>query len=68
MEQALKHTRAHFDRYRQPVKESYIDVLDGVRAVLVLLVGAFHIWQQSWLTPRCLPAYFLLFLSFHSSI
>ena len=61
MEQALKHTRAHFDRYRQPVKESYIDVLDGVRAVLVLLVGAFHIWQQSWLTPR-----FLIFGKYYS--
>ncbi len=28
-----------------------IDVLDGVRAVMILFVGWFHIWQQSWLTP-----------------
>lgn len=43
---------APFEKYNQPVGDRYIDVLDGVRAVLVLLVGAFHIWQQSWLTPH----------------
>ncbi len=31
--------------------EGRIDVLDGVRAILIFLVGWFHIWQQSWLTP-----------------
>ncbi len=25
---------------------------DGVRAILIGLVGCFHIWQQSWLTPH----------------
>ena len=40
------------DEYSKPVGEKYIDVLDGVRALLVFLVGWFHIWQQSWLTPR----------------
>lgn len=41
-----------FARYQSPVQDTYIDVLDGVRAILVFLVGAFHIWQQSWLTPN----------------
>ncbi|MBR6707034.1 MAG: acyltransferase [Clostridia bacterium] len=31
--------------------ERRIDVLDGVRTIMILLVGWFHIWQQSWLTP-----------------
>lgn len=29
-----------------------IPALHGIRALLVLFVAAFHIWQQSWLTPR----------------
>ncbi|MHC1786820.1 MAG: acyltransferase family protein [Christensenellales bacterium] len=29
-----------------------IPALNGVRALLVLFVAAFHIWQQSWLTPH----------------
>ena len=44
------------------LKERYIDytaterdgrlpALDGARALFVLFVAAFHIWQQSWLTP-----------------
>jgi peptidoglycan/LPS O-acetylase OafA/YrhL len=28
-----------------------IPVLNGVRALMVFFVAAFHIWQQSWLTP-----------------
>ena len=28
-----------------------VGVLDGIRAILIFLVGSFHIWQQSWLTP-----------------
>ena len=35
-----------------PRPENWVDVLDGVRAVLIFLVGWFHIWQQSWLTPH----------------
>ncbi|MBR0464881.1 MAG: acyltransferase [Clostridia bacterium] len=30
----------------------YIPVADGFRVLCVLLVGWFHIWQQSWLTPE----------------
>ena len=29
----------------------HVDVLDGVRAIAVLVVVWFHIWQQSWLMP-----------------
>ena len=37
--------------YRQTPDPRHLDVLDGVRALCVLLVGWFHIWQQSWLAP-----------------
>ena len=30
----------------------YIPAADGFRVLCVLLVGWFHIWQQSWLTPE----------------
>ncbi|MBR4502180.1 MAG: acyltransferase [Clostridia bacterium] len=35
----------------QPPDERRVGVLDGVRTILIFLVGSFHIWQQSWLTP-----------------
>ena len=44
--------RAALRPYGALPDEKHVDVLDGVRALMVLLVGAFHIWQQSWLTPR----------------
>ena len=25
--------------------------LDGLRALMILIIVSFHIWQQSWLTP-----------------
>lgn len=37
--------------YRQAPDPDRIDVLDGVRALCVFLVGWYHIWQQGWLTP-----------------
>ncbi len=37
--------------FSQPGDGKRIGVLDGVRTVLIFLVGSFHIWQQSWLTP-----------------
>lgn len=52
MKSLLEKTRVHLQSFARPVNDRYIDVLDGVRAILVLLVGWFHIWQQSWLTPR----------------
>lgn len=37
------------DKHR--IDTHHIDVLDGVRAVAILIVLWFHIWQQSWLMP-----------------
>ena len=33
-------------------KSSWIPELDGLRVIMIFLVSAYHIWQQSWLTPR----------------
>ena len=41
----------HFRAYRESPSPGHLDVLDGVRALCVMLVGWFHIWQQSWLSP-----------------
>ena len=41
----------HFRPYTQAPDTRRIDVLDGVRALCVFLVGWYHIWQQGWLTP-----------------
>ena len=50
-----RHERKRFQpflSYRMGPDSKHLDVLDGVRALCVLLVGWFHIWQQSWLSPR----------------
>lgn len=39
------------DARRKP-DTRHVDTCDGVRAAAVLLVGWFHIWQQSWLYPE----------------
>ncbi len=31
--------------------ERHIDALDGVRALAIMLVAWFHVWEQDWLTP-----------------
>ena len=36
---------------RKAPSDRYVDVCDGVRAIAVLIIGWFHIWQQSWLYP-----------------
>ncbi len=41
----------HFQSYQQAPEAGRIDALDGIRALCVLLVGWYHIWQQSWLSP-----------------
>ena len=40
-----------FLSYRLGPDPKRLDVLDGVRALCVGLVGWFHIWQQSWWSP-----------------
>lgn len=37
--------------YQEAPDARRIDVLDGIRVLCVLLVGWYHIWQQSWLSP-----------------
>jgi len=32
-------------------KSGWIPELDGLRALMIFIVSAYHIWQQSWLTP-----------------
>lgn len=34
------------------VNTKYIDVLDGIRAISVIIVLIFHFWQQTWIFPR----------------
>ena len=36
---------------QQTRSEHYIDVLDGIRAISLIFIVWFHIWEQSWLTP-----------------
>ena len=31
--------------------DRYVQTCDGIRAIAVLIIGWFHIWQQSWLYP-----------------
>lgn len=33
------------------INTKYIDVLDGIRAFAILIILAFHFWQQSWIFP-----------------
>ena len=41
----------HFQPYADAPDPRRVDVLDGVRALCVFLVGWYHIWQQGWLSP-----------------
>lgn len=33
------------------INTRYVDVLDGIRAFAILIIVAFHFWQQCWITP-----------------
>lgn len=33
------------------IDEKHIDVLDGIRAISVIIVLIFHFWQQTWIFP-----------------
>ena len=39
------------ERTEKPILTERVDVLDGIRAVAVLIVVWYHVWQQSWLMP-----------------
>ncbi|MBQ9263780.1 MAG: acyltransferase [Clostridia bacterium] len=53
-----------FRPYTQAPDPDRIDVLDGVRALCVFLVGWYHIWQQGWLTPTFLLGNHVVSLDF----
>ena len=38
-------------REQTEVQDGYLPALDGLRALMILIIVSFHIWQQSWLTP-----------------
>ena len=48
---AKQQKKAEKEVKRSTYDISYIPVLDGVRAVSVLIVVWYHFWQQSWLMP-----------------
>lgn len=37
---------------KRPPDVRHVDTCDGLRALAILIVGWFHIWQQSWLYPE----------------
>ena len=41
--------KTHIRSFSLPPEEKYIDVLDGFRALFVLLIARYHIWQLGWL-------------------
>ena len=42
----------NYQLYTQTERDGRLPALDGARALFVLFVGCYHIWQQSWLTPN----------------
>ncbi|MBP3657184.1 MAG: acyltransferase [Clostridia bacterium] len=43
--------RIWLDDARRNPDTRYVDTCDGIRAMAIMLVAWFHIWQQSWLYP-----------------
>ena len=43
--------RDRYIAYTEQERAGRLPALDGARALFVLVVASFHIWQQSWLTP-----------------
>ncbi len=41
----------YLQSFRQTPDVKHIDALDGLRVLIILIVGWFHIWQQSWYSP-----------------
>ncbi len=41
----------YLQSFRQTPDARHIDVLDGIRVLIILIVGWFHIWQQGWYSP-----------------
>lgn len=47
----MKYLRAWKADAEAAPSDRYVDTCDGLRAIAVLIIGWFHIWQQSWLYP-----------------
>ena len=47
----MKYMKRWLADARSTPSDRYVDTCDGVRAIAVLIIGWFHIWQQSWLFP-----------------
>ena len=43
--------KAWLEDARRAPDVRHVDTCDGIRAMAILIVGWFHIWQQSWLYP-----------------
>lgn len=43
--------KERYHAYTTTERDGRLPVLDGARALFVLVVACYHIWQQSWLTP-----------------
>ena len=41
----------YFQSFRKTPDTRHVDVLDGIRVLIILIVGWFHIWQQGWYSP-----------------
>lgn len=60
----MEKLRLHFRSFTLPPNDRHLDVLDGFRAIFVLLIGWYHIWQQGWLTPVFYPGKSVVSLDF----
>ena len=47
------------------INSKHVDVLDGIRAISVIIVLIFHFWQQTWIFPK-INTPFLGFLGINS--
>ena len=44
--------KAWLEDARRAPDTHHVDTCDGLRALAILIIGWFHIWQQSWLFPN----------------
>ena len=58
--------RGYLQSFRQTPDAKHIDVLDGIRVLIILIVGWFHIWQQSWYSPSFTVPIFNEYISKHT--
>lgn len=43
--------RGKMEKRNDTISTKYVDVLDGIRAISVIIVLIFHFWQQTWIFP-----------------